>query len=342
MNAKATTKDTAFRLMTTQLLFAPFRGITHKAYRNAFARHIGSIDVFYAPFISGQDRIHPSKLQDILPAEENAAHTVPQVLSNNAGEIIELGNVLASHGYKHLNWNLGCPFARIANKKKGCGMLPYPLKMEHILSQVSGAMNIALSVKTRLGHHHPEEIIKILEVLNQFPIQHVVVHPRTGKQVYTGKADPLWYAECLKISKHPLIYNGDIFNLAQYNKLKTLFPGQSEWMLGRGALINPFLASEIRGKTLSTDEKRVKLLAFHNEMWVHARAKTMNQQKRIGSMKAIWHYMSGILQNSSEAFLHIKRSVTDKAYLTAVNKALQQDFATEEQIESHFLKLTKQ
>ncbi len=330
--------------LTPVLLLAPFRGITHKAYRNAFAKHIGGIDVFYAPFISGPGtgRIHSSKLSDILPVKDNTLPTVPQVISNNAREIVELGNMLFDQGYKHLNLNMGCPFSRIANKKRGCGMLPYPEEVDHMLSEVSGSLKTALSVKTRLGFLHPEEIMKILEVLNQYPIQHIILHPRTGKQLYSGKANPQWYAECLRKSRHPLIYNGDIYNLSQYKRLQKMFPKQAEWMLGRGALINPFLATEILGKPISNDEKRVRLLSFHNEVWKHTKANVLHEQKRIGSMKAIWQYMAGIMAKSEETFFYIKRSNTDKEYQRAVKRAIEQDFANEKQIESYFYKLTKQ
>ncbi len=334
-----------FRSMMTAvtLHLAPFRGITHKAYRNAFARHMGHIDVYYAPFISGSglEKIHPKKLIDLIPLSDNYAPTIPQIISNNADEIMLIDNVLYEEGYHHLNWNLGCPFRRIANKKRGCGMLPYLDEIDRILNKVCGSLKTSLSVKTRLGYHRPDEIISVLEVFNRYPIYKIILHSRTGVQLYGGKTNPGKYAECLSISKHPMVYNGDIYNHSQYRKLQARFPGQKEWMLGRGALINPFLAMEIRNIFLPDDQKRIRLNSFHNDLWEYAMARIPGEKKQIGWMKAVWHYLSGIFSTGKEAFEEIKRSHTSKAFEKAAQEAMQGDFAGEDQIRSHFLSLTR-
>ncbi len=325
------------------MLMAPFRGITHWAWRNAFARHIGGCDELFAPFISGSgtEKVHPGKLVDILPVEKNLAPTIPQVISTNADEIALLGNTLADQGYEELNWNLGCPFARIANKKRGCGMLPYPELLNDILEKVFSKINIGLSVKTRLGYHHPEEIFKAMEVLNNYPLSRIILHPRTGRQGYKGQANPAGFARCLQMSKHPLVYNGDIFNATQFNKLRSAFPQQAAWMVGRGALMNPFLPAELKGICFDDDEKRKKLEAFHFELWYHACGHHGQEARALGSMKAVWHYMAGIFADAKAVFTHIKRAKTREAYLAAVDSALQADFAGEEQLERYFWELTK-
>ncbi len=326
-----------------KLIMAPFRGITHKAWRNAYARHIGGFDEIFAPFISGSgiEKVHPGKLSDLTPLSDNVAPTIPQIISTKADEIILLGKVLAGNGYDELNWNLGCPFARIANKKRGCGLLPFPNMLNDILEKVFKEIEIDLSVKTRLGYHHPEEITKILPVLNAFPLKRVILHPRTGKQGYKGKADPKRFARCLEFSKHPLIYNGDIYNLPQFRMLQSMFPRQGHWMIGRGALINPFLAADIRGTGYSDEEKRRKLEAFHFELWYLAYGYHKQETRALGSMKAVWHYMAGIFADGKRAFSLIKRAKSKEAYLNAVDVVMHMDFADDAQLEAYFTGLTK-
>lgn len=332
----------------THLSLAPFRGITHKAYRNAFARHFCGIDVFYAPFISGTGtgRIHPSKCSDIMPLSDGSPPVIPQIISNNATEIISFGRAIYRAGYRELNWNLGCPFDRIANKRRGCGMLPFPEEIEKILSDVFTAdifrdRAMRFSVKTRLGYRCPSEIGKVLEVLNQFAVCRIVIHPRTGEQIYSGKADPEKYAGCVGLSRHPLVYNGDIVHLTGYRTLQTMLPGQKEWMLGRGALINPFLPARIRGREIAAEEKTGKLRSFHEELWTHVRTTIPREQQRLGAMKAIWHYLSGVMHNSKDVCSLIKRARTEKEYLVAVKTALEQRLANDQQIEKHFRCLTE-
>ncbi len=281
-----------------------------------------------------------------MPLCEGSPSVIPQIISNNATEIISFAHAIYQAGYRELNWNLGCPFVRIAKKRRGCGLLPFPEEIKKTLSGVFNAdifhdQAMRFSVKTRLGYRHPEEIVKVLEVLNQYPVHRIVIHPRTGDQIYSGKADPAKYAGCLRLSRHPLIYNGDIVHLAGYQALQTMLPGQKEWMLGRGALINPFLPAEIRGRNIPAKEKIEKLRSFHKDLWIQAGTTIKNEQKRIGHMKAIWHYLSGVMHNGHEVFSIIKKARTEKEYLGTVKTALAQRLANDQHIENHFRSLTE-
>ena len=320
------------------LLLAPFKGITTKAWRNAFSRHVEGFDQIYAPFISGvgDTRINPSKLQDIIPISDNLSPTIPQFISTNAKEIILLGKTLQDHGYDHMNWNLGCPFTRIAEKFRGCGILPYPQMLEEILNEVFAKLTIKLSIKTRLGYKNPEEIYTILEVLNNYPIHSIILHTRTGKQLYRGNTDPDAFSTCRNISLHPMVYNGDIYNLPGFLTLKSAFPDLTTWMLGRGALMNPFLPMEIKGHLLSDSEKRTRLTAFHKDLFDNARQSIPQEKKHLGWMKAIWYYMSGVFSDGEKLFRNIKRTSSISEYHQSVEYTLDQPFSDHSQQEHYF------
>lgn len=325
-------------LNSEHLILAPFKGITTKAYRNAFARHFEGFDQMVAPFVSGvgETRINPSKLQDVTPIAENIAPTVPQFISTNAKEIILLAKTLQDGGYDHMNWNLGCPFSRIAEKYRGCGILPYPNMIEEILSKVYSEISIKLSVKTRLGYKEPNEIFKVLKVFNQYPVHSIILHARTGQQMYRGDTDPDAFSHCLASTSHPMVYNGDIYNHSSYRDLKTRFPKQTMWMLGRGALMNPFLPMEIKGSVLTDDEKRKRLTAFHDELFASAQQAIPHEKKCLGWMKAIWYYMSGVLSNGDEVFEAIKKAKTIDEYVHSIAFAMNQTFSNQQQQESYF------
>ncbi len=322
------------------LWLAPFKGITEKPYRNAFSRHFGGFDAMYAPFVSGvgNGRIHPSKLSDILPKKDNLTPPLPQLISTDAREIILFANTLQQQGYDHINWNLGCPFSRIANKKRGCGLLPYPDMLDKILEEVFREIKVKLSVKTRLGYAHPDEIHKVTEVLNRFPIDHVILHPRIGTQVYRGEVNLKGFAGSLKACRHFMVYNGDIYNLSRYRDLKERFPEITTWMLGRGALMSPFLPLQIKGITLSDTEKRKRLWAFHQELLEEGRGRISHPGKLSGSMKAIWYYMSGVFANGKEVFSRIKTTKTPEALNHAIEETLQQPFASDKEMGNYFKK----
>jgi tRNA-dihydrouridine synthase B len=313
------------------LLLAPFKGITERPYRNAFARHIGGIDLMYAPFVSGvgTERINPSKLADVIPREKNICPTIPQFISTDAREIILIGKTLKDYGYDHINWNLGCPFSRIANKKRGCGMLPYPGELDRILEEVFREIPINLSIKTRLGYHSPDELFPVLDVFNRYPIHLLILHPRIGTQLYSGEVSLNGFESCLENTAHEVAYNGDIWNATRYQEVKQRFPQVKQWMLGRGLLMNPFLAMEAQGKELSDAGKRAKLMAFHQELFETAQERTTHEGRIIGSLKAIWYYMAGSFSDGRQLFSLIKKTKNTRDYLEAANHVLQQEFAGE-------------
>lgn len=324
--------------MSEKLILAPFKGLTNKIYRNALSRHIGGFDEMYAPFISGlgDQRINPSKLTDILPRKENITQTVPQLISTSASEIGLFAKTLSLHGYTTINWNLGCPFERIADKRRGCGLLPYPEEIDSILNQLYKDMPIRLSIKMRLGYRSPDELKSVMHVLNKYPISAIILHPRLGIQKYKGEVDLPGFRNCLDTSAHPVIYNGDIYSATKYHLLKSGFPEINSWMLGRGALMNPFLAREIRGDRISRTEKKACLTGFLHELYTQSHIQIPNPKKHLGWMKAVWYYMSGIFSDGAAIFSTIKTAQDHEEYAVAAEAALMHPFASDVELESYF------
>lgn len=322
----------------TRLLFAPFKGLTTKVYRNAFARHFGGFDEMVAPFISGTGtiRVNPAKLDDIIPPKENFAPVIPQFISTDAREIILLGEALQTYGYSHMNWNLGCPFSRIAGKYRGCGILPHPDMLESLLDKVFASVKIQLSVKTRLGYKDPDEIIDVINVLNKYPLKEITIHARTGLQVYRGEVNPDYFRKCIQLSDHSLIFNGDLYNLPRFRQYQSIFPELNTWMIGRGALMNPFLALEIKGINLGETGKRERLEAFLAELLEKARQKISNKRKCLGWMKAIWYYLAGSFSGGEQAFAALKRIEEFSDYEKLTDTFLSLPFANATEQENYF------
>jgi tRNA-dihydrouridine synthase len=322
----------------TTLLLAPFKGLTEKLYRNAVAKHFGGYNQMFAPFVSGTgpERVNPSKLSDVLPKVEMAAPTVPQLLSSDSLEVIQIGKALQQNGYAHVNWNMGCPFSKIASKKRGCGILPFPDELDRMLEQVFKDFPIMLSIKTRLGYYHPEEIIKAIEVFNRYPIHLLIIHARIGTQLYAGEVNLEGFGQCLELSKVPVAYNGDIFHKTRLDFLQDSFPAINTWMLGRGALINPFLASEIKGVVFGEDEKRERIRNFLIEIEQEGSKSKTNTLRFLGYLKAVWFYLAGQFENPAVCLLKIKKSLTVSDYRNAVEYALNQPFASEKDVEKYF------
>ena len=324
--------------MSIRISLAPFQGITSKDYRNAYARHFPGLDCAYTPFVSGvnPEKLNPVKFRDMLPMEDNVMETVPQLLSNEPLEILAAAKFLKEEGYNHINWNMGCPFSRLANKKRGCGILPYKDEIKEMLDIIMPDIPLKLSIKTRLGYKSYEELPELMHIFNQYPIHELIIHPRIGTQLYRGEVNLDGFEQVLKESKNPVTYNGDIYHTSRYKQLQERFPEIKSWMIGRGALINPFLAAEMKGIILSKDEKRGKITGFHNELLFVASERINSQVRRLGFFKAVWYYMSGIFMNGMQYFDKIKVCRNMEDYREATEILLSQPFAVEYEIEEHF------
>ena len=219
------------------LSLGPFQGITDAPFRNVIKRHFGGIDKFYTPFFTGIHKEgHAKNLQgeEIDPRCNDVETLTPQILSTDAEEILRFAKQCKELGYKEINLNMGCPFPRVANKKRGCGLLPYPDKVEVMLDRVFEEIDIKFSVKCRLGYFSPEEIDAIIPVFNKFPLSELIIHPRIGKQLYKGEADVERFKALMPQINAPLVYNGDIVSVESFGRICDAVRPVNQFMLGRG------------------------------------------------------------------------------------------------------------
>ena len=304
------------------IYLAPIRGVTDVLFRNTFFRHFGGIDASVAPFINPQKNclFDDRMLQDLLP-EKNDIPPIPQLLHTDPEDFLVLAHRLADLGYSHINWNLGCPAPMVARKKRGSGLLPYPEKIMFLLEKVMDKTEMKLSIKTRLGFERREELFHLLPRLNDFPLKEIIIHTRLGKQLYKGQTDPRSFGVCLELSRHHLVYNGDITSRDDFTGLAHRFPDTSSWMIGRGLLMNPFLAEEIKGlESGDREEKRNRLLAFHQELYSGYRDQLSGPGHLLGRMKQLWLYLITSFPEKKKPFKKLKKSSTVHAFEKSVRQ----------------------
>ncbi len=321
---------------TFRLSLGPFQGITDAPFRNVFKKHFGGIDKFYTPFFTGIQKDHAKNLQveEIDPRFNDVETLTPQILSTDAEEILRFASQCKELGYKEINLNMGCPFPRVANKKRGCGLLPYPEKIEAMLSTVFERIDVKFSIKCRLGYFDPDEIVPVIEIFNQFPLSELIIHPRIGKQLYKGEADVKRFAELIPMIKAPLVYNGDIVSVDSFHRISETVEPVSEFMLGRGVLANPFLAEEI-GELSELGElsdlsafRRVGELLFENrkerlheyivDLYEERLRHAGGSPKVLGRMKELWSYLMYSFDEPQNIWRKIKKINALKEYEEAV------------------------
>ena len=301
---------------TFKLSLGPFQGITDAPFRNVFKKHFGGIDKFYTPFFTGIQKDHAKNLQgeEIDPACNDVETLTPQILSTDAEEILRFATQCKELGYKEINLNMGCPFPRVANKKRGSGLLPYPEKIDAMLGRVFEQIEVGFSVKCRLGYVNPEEIYPVIEVFNRYPLSELIIHPRIGKQLYKGEADVHRFAELIPLIKAPLVYNGDIVSVDSFERIRNAVQPVNQFMLGRGILANPFLAEEIQGGAWNAPERTERLHAYVLDLYEDRLHHAGGSPKVLGRMQELWSYLMNSFEEPQAVWRKIKKINALKEY----------------------------
>lgn len=314
------------------LILAPMQGLTELLFRRVYNRcYPGAFDYAVSPFLSlthGNLKVADKKIEDVLPAlNAGSIPVVPQLLGHEPDEFVDLANRLFSLGYGEVNWNMGCPMRRVAAKHRGSGILPYPDEVKALLDFIVPRLQPRLSVKVRLGYLSPDEIDRIVPVLNDYPLKDVTVHPRIGKQVYSGRPDPERLSEVLPALHHKVIYNGDVCSAFDYGKIRTRFPQIKDVMIGRGVLYNPLLPIQIRQQFAAdfdcvapVGNVSVTASGFIIELMDEIASLDVRDEAKIRKVKEYWCLLSKALPGTED----IKRKVLHATDLDAALRLIRE------------------
>jgi tRNA-dihydrouridine synthase B len=284
---------------TPRLILAPLKGFTDAVFRSAFAEHFDGFDGALAPFVTtvAADRLTEKHVRDLLPQQNTRLSVEPQILGNASEDFIFLARRLFEMGYAEVNWNLGCPFRPVTKKRRGSGLLPFPEQVDEFLDKTLRALPGRLSIKMRLGRNRADEIFKLLPILDRYPLKEITIHPRTARQMYSGAPDLDAFQACLDRSNHRLVYNGDIADLQGFRTLQERFPRVASWMIGRGALTNPFLPAAIKNGQACPDGNVMKFKAFYDDLFARYQERLCGPGHLLDRMKGFWKYFAAAFKN---------------------------------------------
>ena len=229
------------------VLLAPMEDVTDIGFR-LLCRKMGAAMV-YSEFVScdALTRMVKSTLQKLRLSNEERPAAI-QIYGKDPSAMADAAQIVVEQAHPDvLDLNFGCPVKRVAGKGAGAGLLQnIPLMLE-ITKAVVDAVQIPVTVKTRLGWDHDHLIIKNLaEQLQDKGIAALTIHGRTRSQMYTGQAD---WSLIREVKNNPLIHipiigNGDIDSP---EKAATAFQeyGTDAIMLGRASFGRPWIFKEI-------------------------------------------------------------------------------------------------
>ena len=321
---------------TKKIYMAPMEGVTGFIYRNTFARFFGGIDKYYTPFISpGEHRNFKSReLKDVLPDNNAGLNVAVQMLTNNAEHFIVTARKMMDFGYREGNLNLGCPSGTVVAKGKGAGFLSFPEKLDAFLDEIYSGLadtGLDISVKTRIGRYEQDEFYELLDIYNKYPISELIIHPRVQKDMYKNTPRMEIFDYAVEHSKNPLVYNGDICTVEDYERFAGHYLKNAEnvpdepksdkernnkesdkesakitaVMLGRGLISNPGLAVQIVSGGCP-DRSTLKDF-FDALVWAY-RAEIPDEKNVVFKIKENLFYLVNLFEDKEEYWKKIRKS----------------------------------
>lgn len=321
---------------TKKIYMAPMEGVTGFIYRNTFARFFGGIDKYYTPFISpGEHRNFKSReLKDVLPDNNAGLNVAVQMLTNNAEHFIVTARKMMDFGYREVNLNLGCPSGTVVAKGKGSGFLSFPEKLDAFLDEIYSGLadtGLDISVKTRIGRYEQDEFYELLDIYNKYPISELIIHPRVQKDMYKNTPRMEIFDYAVEHSKNPLVYNGDICTVEDYERFAGHYLKNAEnvpdepksdkernnkesdkesakitaVMLGRGLISNPGLAVQIVSGGCP-DRNTLKDF-FDALVWAY-RAEIPDEKNVVFKIKENLFYLVNLFEDKEEYWKKIRKS----------------------------------
>ena len=269
-----------------KLLLAPIKGITDYIFRNCLLIHFGGFDESIAPFfyLPSADNFDRSILKDVYP-ENQKTNVIPQIITKSPLQAKLIAQKLIEMGYKEVNLNFSCPFPAVTSKGRGSILMKNPELIRNIVRSINN-LPISVSIKIRLGFDAYNQTQDLLNNLIDEDIKRVFLHARLATQLYLGTAniDKFKTVE----SSFPLIYNGDIDSVESFKRIDSALSNQDVFMIGRGALKNPFIFNEIKGKTTSFTNMRSTFRSFVQDLF--EQYSLIDEHWALGKMKGLWRY----------------------------------------------------
>lgn len=280
-----------------KLFFAPLQGYTDCLYRRVHHQIVGGVDAYCSPFIRWERGVVRNKdLRDIHPENNVGVPLVPQVIASDVDELRPLLDWIQTLGYRRVDINMGCPFPLQTACGRGAALLVHPDRITRMMEELHSRPELEVSVKMRSGFESVEEGLHAVEVLNEAQLRFVTIHPRLGKQQYKGIPDRETFAMMMEQSVHPVVYNGDLTSVEDFEAVAEQFSGLYGIMVGRGLLACPTLGQEWRqGRRLSIEERLAATHAMHDSLFEVALRTLQGDHQVLSRMHAFWEYQQPLV-----------------------------------------------
>jgi tRNA-dihydrouridine synthase B len=273
--------------VNSRVLQSPLSGVTDLVFRRLVRRYAPD-SMMYTEMVNATGLHYVRKLPQIMEVDPQERPISIQLFDCRPEFLAEAAQMAVEEGADTIDINMGCPVNKITKNGGGSSLLREPETAEAIVRAVVQAVNVPVTVKTRIGWTDKEiTILDFARRMQDAGAQMITVHGRTRAQGYNGPAKWEWITRVKEILSIPVIANGDIFSIvAAVNCLEQT--GADGVMCSRGTMGYPFLVGEIdyflktgQEKTPPTPIQRLQCAREHlHGLWEYKGDRGVRQARK--------------------------------------------------------------
>ena len=232
------------RQLRSRVLQSPLAGVSDRVFRRLVRRWCPDALLFTEMVnATSLEMGHGRGKVEELATEEGPIGV--QLFDHRPQAMAEAAKRAQDAGAFLIDINMGCPVKKIAKKGGGSGLIREPDLAARIVEAVSQAVQVPVTVKTRLGWCGSDaDPVSWCQQLQNAGAQLLTLHGRTREQGFKGHADWQAIAQVKAALTIPVIANGDI-NTPEDAQRCLAITGADGVMVGRGSMGAPWLVGQI-------------------------------------------------------------------------------------------------
>ena len=229
--------------LKNNLIVAPMAGVTDRPFRT-LCKYFGAGHAVSEMMTSDKTLRMNKKSLYRANFDGEIAPISAQIAGADPIQLAEAARYQVANGAQIVDINMGCPAKKVCNKLAGSALLQNEDLVAQILDAVVNAVDVPVTLKTRLGFCNAEQnILRVAKRAEQAGIAALAIHGRTREDMYLGAARYSLIAQVKQEINIPVIANGDI-DSPQKAKLVLEQTGADAIMIGRAAQGRPWIFRE--------------------------------------------------------------------------------------------------
>ena len=228
----------------SRVLQSPLSGVTDLVFRRLVRRYAPD-SMMYTEMVQAASLRHLRETPIIMDIDPDERPISIQLFDSCPDFLAEAAQKAVTQGADTIDLNMGCPVNKITKNGGGSSLLRQPELAAQIVRSVVDAVDVPVTVKTRIGWDDDDiNILAFAQQLQDAGAAMLTVHARTRSQGYNGHANWDWIRQVKNQLDIPVIANGDIDSVeSAVNCLE--ITGADGVMCSRGTLGYPFLVGEV-------------------------------------------------------------------------------------------------